>query len=88
MCAGECEYHFLLCPLLCSLPGNTRPEQLGRPGQAASSEHREEPGAGGGGHGGEAVQGPGVHSEEDGIDGAHGVHRVREAAHQGLEAIL
>ena len=64
-----------------------REAELRRPGQAAGSEHGEEPGAGHGG-GGEAVQGPGVHTEEDGIDGAHGVHWVGEAAHQGLEAIL
>ena len=61
--------------------------QLGRPRHAAGGEHGEQAGPGHVG-GGEAVQGPGVHTEEDGVNGANSVDRVREAPHQGLEAIL
>ena len=49
--------------------------QLGRPRNTASGEHGEEAGPGLV-WGGEAVQGPGVHSEEDGVNGAHRVDGV------------
>ena len=63
--------------------------QLRRPRHAARAQHGEVARAEAGGSGDpDPLQGPGVHPEEDGVDGPDCVEGVGQAAHQGSQPIL